>query len=438
MHKPAFTVAAAAAAIWLAGATSAQALAKVDQVRASLTEGASDAFPFPVGGTASIPSGSEKLYVTFDYTAAARDDIGVEMKSGGLLVFRSTKRYTGSGTATVEVTGLAVFQELTDQIADYADACQDNIDNARKSGNREYVQNTIGLVNSIRTALQIVDRAGLGGDFKTSRDSLDAALGKLEDLSNDLPGGANTDAIKALAAQMEPYVAQASEAAISLDKAGQSATAVALPDTGTDRGAAWTINVTVGGSPAYSGELWITSQAVAQPSATVASGATAVPGQATRTSAPAAGNAPTATPAPGATAAGGRNPSSDQGRTASSGSAATSAAGRATAPAGGAGTGFATLDQPSAPAAAIEPTVPSVSDAPTGGDEPAASTLEAPAPVATWTLPAGAAAAGDTRPAAPTDEDTPVAPGGAGPSLAVLGLGVMALMAIGLWLRRRM
>lgn len=436
MHKPVL-IAAAIAAAWLAGAAPAQALAKIDQVRASLTEGASDAFPFPVGGTASIPAGSEKLYVTFDYTAAARDDIGVEMKSGGLLVFKSTKRYTGSGTATVEVTGLAVFQELADQMADYADACLDNIDNARKSGNREYVQNTIGLVNAMRTALQIVDRTGLSGDFKSSRDSLDAALSKLVDLSDDLPGGANTDAIKALAAQMEPYVTQASEAATSLDKFGQSATAVALPDTGTDRGAAWTINVTVGGSPAYSGELWITSQAVAQPSATVASGATSAPGQATRTSVPASGGASTAAPAAGATATGGRGTTGGQGSTAGSGGS--SAPARPTTAALGAGTSFATVDQPAVAGATavVEPTSPPEAETAVEGDEPAVA-QDAPAPVATWTLPAESAAAGGAAAVAPAGDDAPAAPGGSGPSLAVLGLGVMALVAIGLWLRRRM
>lgn len=436
MHKPVL-IAAAIAAAWLAGAAPAQALAKIDQVRASLTEGAPDAFPFPVGGTASIPAGSEKLYVTFDYTAAARDDIGVEMKSGGLLVFKSTKRYTGSGTATVEVTGLAVFQELADQMADYADACLDNIDNARKSGNREYVQNTIGHVLAMRTALQIVDRTGLSGDFKSSRDSLDAALTKLEDLSDGLPGGANTDAIKALAAQMEPYVTQASEAATSLDKFGQSATAVALPDTGTDRSAAWTINVTVGGAPAYSGELWITSQAVAQPSATVASGATSAPGQATRTSVPASGGASTAAPAAGATATSGRGTTGGQGSTAGSGGSAASA--RPTTAALGAGTSFATVDQPvvAGATAVVEPPSPPEAETAVEGDEPAV-VQDAPAPVATWTLPAESAAAGGTAAVAPAGDDAPAAPGGSGPSLAVLGLGVMALVAIGLWLRRRM
>lgn len=441
----------ALAALVLAPAATGHATAKVDQVRASTTGVSEDGFPLPVGGSARIPAGSEKMYITFDYSGAAREEIGVEIKTGGLLIFKWSRRLSGSGSTAVEATGVRVFQEVVGQLDDYAGAVKDNLALARTSGNREYIQSTAGNVNLMRTALDLLGRTNRQGDIRAMHDSLDGALDKLDAMIADLPPGANADAVKALAGQMDTYAAQASEAVDDLESFGESATSVSLPETGAERAAALNVNITIGGSPSYSGELWITDQGVADPSPTTASGATAGPSQPTRTAAPGTGG--TIAPTPTTASAGRSNTPNPTSRTtgstggqsgaagrstASANQSATTSAGRATSASSGAGAAFPTVDQP-VPIDAGAPGAEATSAASTAADSGAspAEPTAVPEAVATWTLPASSAAGGNPTPA--TDaEGVPAAPGGSGPNLAVLGFGAMILIAIGVWLRRRM
>lgn len=186
MSKPTWITAVALAVLMAAPASTGHATAKVDEVRASVTGAAEDRFPLPVGGMAKIPAGSEKLFITFDYSGAAREEIGVEIKTGGLMIFKWSRRLSGSGTTAVEVSGEKVFQEVVAALEDYTGAAKDNIALARSSGNREYVQSTAGNVNLMRTALDLLSRTSRQGEIKAAHDTLDAALEKLDDMISGL------------------------------------------------------------------------------------------------------------------------------------------------------------------------------------------------------------------------------------------------------------
>jgi hypothetical protein len=102
---------------------------------------------------------------------------------------------------------------------------------------------------------------------------------------------------------------------------------------------------------------------------------------------------------------------------------------------------------------AVAPSADGGTPPPAGEDAMAAGTstaeaaralteAQAPASVPTWTVPAAVAMAPD--PAAPSGgsgaEQATGSDAGAssGPNLAILGIGVMALIAVAVWLRRRM
>jgi len=425
----------------------ALAQAKIERIRVSLTNRAEDALP--EGRDIIVPAGTERIYIVVDYSGAARNLIRVVVRtSGAVLVLKVDKLYSGSGTAIVEMTGAAAYRTLTGELYREADNA---ITNALKAQNESlgalgYLEQAEQTVPNLRGALSFVERVELPAGLIPERDSLRVAVEAMEDLveTRHREGAVDESRVRQLGKQMEDQAKIAKDVAKKLQDHGATLTSMAIPELGAERHAAYSISVSVDGSTSNSGEFWVTRGDVPSASATPQSGATSASGGSgpTATARATGGAAATAS----ATAASSRSRPRATTAPSGSGGAATAPSGADSSPtrrptpatgasarmtAGAAAQGGATPISAGDTAGDGDASPPGTDEADYGAEQ------VAPEVVPTWTVPSDAASAPDDAGGPATDADgSPDA--GSGPNLAVLGIGVMALMAVAVWLRRRM
>jgi len=416
-------------------AEAALAQAKIERVRLSLTDRAEDALPD--NKDLIVPSGTDTVYIIIDYKGAARAKIGVEVISAGVLLFEKTSTQSGDGTTTVKMTGVEILRNFTQEIVDFTDAVVSNASSAQNQqyGNAGFLKEASTNVTQLRTSMDVLGRMALDAGLAGEREDLDSAVQGLEELSASVESGASVERIKAVAKQMVDQGRSAQDIAKSLKDAAGKLTSLPIPDTGAERGAAYDLIISVGDNAADSKEFWVTSAAPPVASATAEGGARAAGGTAEPTATARSGGATPTTIG----ALSGRTTRRSSGSSAGGASRPTPADGasqRMTAAAASAGTpaGDTAGGAPDRSPPGTADTAAGVSDA-----TAAAGDLAPPEAVPTWTIPAIAEVAVDnpTGPPAGSADAARSGGGASGPSLAVLGIGVMALIAVAAWLRRR-
>ena len=420
----------------------ASATAKIANVRLAAVEGGSE--------SASIGVDSAGVVVLFDYTGASRTKMRVIAYNNGgdALVATEPKQYTGDGTARVEISAATLVhgaaeqvEQLADNILSLAELGGDDkkvdgqIIDARLSLERDLI--------SLGRVLVPMDKAALTGDALAALQTIDRLLPQVEDAVTELKAIPLSDvaAMRARLAQLEPIATELSAAGGDLNDLVAALGSFNMGALYADN-APYTFAVkvdevgnveTTGGSA----DLVVTAgkgsgnvDAVSTQMPTMTPRISASIGQnnaGAATRAPSGGAAATSAPAgsaagAAATAAVAADPTAlRQAKLAN----ATAQAGPATQPAA-----------PDAASAGAEPALsaPAPDEAQSGGDD----AIQAPGAVAqsgsgagplpTFTVPAGAGAAGQPGSSAPS---------GGGPNLLVLGGGVVALIGLALWFRRR-
>ena len=414
-------IAAALAAVLATGTLYAQV--KVSDLRTGSSDKADEAIS--KDETASFPASTQRLNVFFDYRGAARQRIGIEVSApGGLTVYESSQTYSGEGTARIEVGGVDMFRTLADELVGYAESTETSAkDLGSGRGSYGVYLSTLEYgARLLRDTLGLIDTWDLPSAASSDLEDLQSAVDEIDDLVAQAKKLEQDDKAgrEAVAALIGDEAGLAATAAGALQAFSDDVGDLAIPETEADRGTAYLVQVSVQGSPAMSMEFWVTDAALPEATATE-------PPPPTRTA------EEQATP-----------------------DRATVAAGRATRSAGAATADTsvdlaARTDVESNPTAAARATdvalrlaseakaeQTQIAEAPAdealGQPGMAPTTLAGDAPgspdaLPTWTPVAGGASAGATDEAAPD--------GGGGPNLAVLGLGILALAAIALWLRRR-
>lgn len=424
----------------------AMAQVKIERVRLSLDERPENALAEDKEMVA--PSGTETLYVMIDYKGASRTKITTEVKAqGGLKLFEKVITQTGDGTAVVQLTGALIFQKVAADLVTAAKITVEDADKAANeaSGNLGYLTQAYGNIATLRLAADVLARMPLDGASKTASEDLEVAVTALEDLeSRQSEVGTSLDRIKAAAVDVSEEAKLAQAAAEKLKAAAATVTKLPIPDTGADRSAPYDLMIRVGGSPSLSKEFWVTSAAVVAPTTTPTNTGSGSSGGTQGSPTPrASGEGGTATRAASGS---GNNPGAGAG-------GQNAAATPQTRPTIAGGAAERMTQAASSASTAVAPSADGGTPPPAGGDAMAAGTstaeaaralteAQAPASVPTWTVPAAVAIAPD--PAAPSGgsgaEQATGSDAGAssGPNLAILGIGVMALIAVAVWLRRRM
>ncbi len=428
------------------------AAAQADRVRFSPTDRVEDAVP--EGTDFVAPSGAKTILIIVDYKGASRTKINTELNAqGGLSLFQKSDTVSGDGSAIVAISGAQILQRVSFDLVDTADAIVADAERAadpnRATGNLGYLGEAYNKIEALRVATDFLSRMQLDNDMRSFHDDLDEAVQALEALeARRGEVGTSLDRIRAAAADVAAQAKLAKAAAEKLNARADTLDAkqMPIPDSGTGRSAPYDVAIKVGTYPALDAEFWVTSDNLPVASATPTSASRATAGSAT----PAPGGA-------GATASATR-PTGGSGSGGDQRSAATSqppGAGPRPTPANGASKRMTDAALGAAAGTPILP--PGGGETAPAGDvasdpasqptmEPLATTPEPVAPepvvVPTWTLPAAAVAAladqeAGSEGGADGQRATQPASSAGGPNLAVLGIGLMALIAVAVWLRRR-
>lgn len=430
-------------------AQSAQAITKVSNVRISTTEAGGDAVE-----SGNVPTDATSAWALFDYTDANKTRIKVDVfdNSGEPLLDLEAERYSGAGTARVELTandlvhGAAGLVELyCDDILELAEMGADTrrvdgeIVNARTSLERD--------LRSLGRVLVPMDRAGLTGAALGAKQTIDRLYPEVQDAVSDILGIAVTDvtATRARLEQLAPVATELATAAGELDEEVGKLTSFTMAALYAES-APYTVSVTVD-------ELGMASTAAGSADLVVIQTSNKSPNNA----AAEVTAAPSATPRLPATFTGGGGGSGAGTRQntpvpTTAVSADTTQTGRSTAAVEAGKPVVATqsaqmaalveskaatavalgLPTPQVGAGAAVP--PGASDPqhaggaqPPAGGSAAGSEASGSVPLPTFTVPAGNA---------PSSGSTPA--GGGGPNLIVLGAGIAVLVGLALWFRRRL
>lgn len=417
-------IAALLAAVLATGTLYAQV--KVSDLRIGSSDEAADATP--KDETATFPASTQRLNVFFDYRGAARQKIGVEVSApGGLTVFESSQAYSGEGTARIEVGGVDMFRKLADELVGYAQSTETSAkDLGSGRGSYSVYLSTLEYgARLLRDTLGIIDTWDLPSAASSDLEDLQSAVDEIDDLVAQAKKLEQDDKAgrEALAALIGDEAGLAATAAEALQAFGEDVTGLAIPETQADRGTAYLVQISVQGSPAMSMEFWVTDAALPEATATepppptrtaeeqaTPDRTTVAASRATRS----ASSAGSATADPGIDLAARTDVESNP----TAAARATDVAQRLASEA------QVEQTQIAAAPAEVAPGQSSSGSTPLAGDDPAS-----PDALPTWTPVAGGASGGA--------DDEASADGGGGPNLAVLGLGILALAAIALWLRRR-
>lgn len=397
---------------------------KVDNLRLGTTSNPADAIDADV--QASFPAGIKSLHAHFDYSGAARQRIGLKVTApGGVPVFSAAKAYNGSGSERIEISGVGMYRELANLLVDYAEATGKSAKDLKNSTRTAsvfgvYLNGVTVSTNYMRDSAAILKTWDLASEPEGDLNDLEDAITQLSALVEDAGDlkDDDEDGREGLAELIAGQAEDATAAAESLEDYGGKVNDLAIPETEADLGTSYLVQVTVDGTPAMSREFWVTDETLPEPTKTLRP-PTSSPDEkpsASRTPlprTPRAGDStqPTEAPSTGTQFDTETNPTARARATEVAESLATEAADELLETATGAPVELGASDSADAPSD------PSLAAAPEG--------------MPTWTPVPGASPSGG-----PGCEEEP---GGCpdGPNLAVLGLGILALVAIAVWLRRR-
>ena len=402
-----------------------------------------------------VPPGSQKVTVAFDYTGASRSTIGIRVEGvGGLRLFESRSRYSGDSSATVDVRGVDIFEYLAEKVEDTS---RDVVSVVREIVNAtsissgevfEHLTSIENLTGTVSGQLDVIESLALKGEAATAAQDMRSAL---EEIELDLE-----DAKELEVSDVEGRIAKAElmsgpadslyAAAAKVAEAVEDVKSAALPESdGT-----WSYTVSARLTEGTNVQDAIADSIEFE----VATAGTS--GSATATDSPSDPTAEATERSGGE--AGGISPRSSRTPEAAgtatvvtSGENGSEAPGSATATRATPGRGNATKptsdqDEDSDASDAAEPAgaTDSPAESSDSGNESGQGEQndqdggsddgDSASPLPTWTVPAGDASGGSAA-----DQDSTVSPDSEGGlNLGILFLGILALIAIAYWLRRRM
>lgn len=117
-----------------------------------------------------------KVVVAFDYKNADNEPMGLQVIApGGLQVHRSTQTYSGSGVAAIEVSGIGIYRNLSQEILDTLRSSRGDADRlaAARFGLQEYILQLQANATRSRSALEVLQRIALSAEMAEHRRILD-------------------------------------------------------------------------------------------------------------------------------------------------------------------------------------------------------------------------------------------------------------------------
>jgi len=211
-------------------------------------------------GTYLFPPGTRRVWVTFRYEEAAGERVGLSVTGrGGIGVFASEDRYNGSGTASIEVSGAAIYRGLAAQLEAALRQAQEGAQEAatQSAGVHEHLLSAQAGLLQAGSAMGLLGGADLSDDDGRRLSGARAAAAEAGTLARQaiaLPLS-DTAGKRVLAGQMGRPLATAVTAASGLSASAAGAGETTIPSTGIDERSAYTVQVSVGASPAASAEF---------------------------------------------------------------------------------------------------------------------------------------------------------------------------------------
>jgi hypothetical protein len=186
-----------------------------------------------------FPFGTERVYVIYDYSYASGDSVSIVIAGLGLSqLFRSPDRtHWGSGTDHVVVTGADIYTGLVRRMIEFLSAVRGTLDKIQSAsvGIRDFVDSVNWQLEYLSTALDPVESLAADGALTEAQimhvGELRLATDEMSALAEQalrLPGN-DQRGIKALTAQMDPFLQTALEHAEALVDASLPASGVMLP-----------------------------------------------------------------------------------------------------------------------------------------------------------------------------------------------------------------
>jgi hypothetical protein len=154
-------------------------LADEEGTAGNLRFAASPAGPWVADSVVFDGDAVSKVVVAFDYTNADNEPIGLQVIApGGLQVHRSNKTYSGSGVATIEVSGIGIYRNLSQDIQDTLRSSRGDADRlaAARFGLQEYILQLQANATRTRSALEVLQRIALPGNMAEHRRILDETV----------------------------------------------------------------------------------------------------------------------------------------------------------------------------------------------------------------------------------------------------------------------
>jgi hypothetical protein len=200
----------------------------------------------------------------FDYSDADQTSIGLVVYGpGGLRLLRKDATYSGTGTATIDLSGPALYRGLTAGLVSDTDEIQRAASQASSAqrGTREYLNGVQAGLLLIRSALKLVHWNDLPpaaderiAQLRQAMDDLDALMQRSNNLDDSDDAGRRN-----LAAKMATPAADAVAAAQGLDAGAAALTDIEIMPTGDNSpgGDGYLLEALIDSIPAASTHMWV-------------------------------------------------------------------------------------------------------------------------------------------------------------------------------------
>jgi hypothetical protein len=212
---------------------------------------------------AVFPAFTHSVQARYDYLDADQTPFTLTLYgAGGMRLVRQSAPQTGSGTATVEITGMAVMAGLTTGIVNYAQEMHGQAGQAANAqrGVREYLNGVEAALMQVRSGQRTLRWAALPPAATTQVAALRAAIAEMDKLvaRARMFDDSDDQNLRSVAAQMLTPAQSAIDAARGLQAAVKDLDVAILPTgTGSSEGEAYTLTVLVDGVPATSTLMWV-------------------------------------------------------------------------------------------------------------------------------------------------------------------------------------
>ncbi len=134
-----------------------------------------------------VPPGSEEVSITFDYTGASRSTIAVRIEGvGGLRLYETDARYSGDGAAAVTVRGVEFYAYLADAVEntsrELVSVVRDLSSASSMSSGEvfEHLTATENLLGTISSQLDILEGVQLEGDAASAAQDMRSAIEEID------------------------------------------------------------------------------------------------------------------------------------------------------------------------------------------------------------------------------------------------------------------